>query len=185
MPALLALVTTFLFIALLLAFPRLRDRGFKGRNWMLARALFPSWRFFEQLGHVPKLSLRMIGAAGPGPWTECLPPEPRGAATLFLNPRGNLRMACNSLVEQLVTDLGDIPDEADPSGGSHDLERLVSYELVERLVRFQIQRSTVPYSGEQFQFRILAAVPGAGESLGEEILVSSVHRLRAEADHGI
>jgi hypothetical protein len=169
-------------VALLFAFPRLRERGLQGRYWMLVRALFPSWRFFEELGHVPKLSFRLATSDGvpSGAWQDALGHEPRPWAAFLLNARGNLRMASNSLVEQLVTDLAELPGEADAAR----FEESVSYELATCLVRSRILELKAASPGAKFQFRIVAAVPGRGETEeGEEILVSSFHEVGHEVGH--
>ncbi len=137
---------------------------------MLFRALFPSWRFFEELGRVPKLSFRIVGSSETE-WSECLAPERMGLGALFLNARGNLRMAGNSLVEQLVTDLSELEDGATDEAVTSS----VSYELVTRLVRSQVRELGGGGPGKRFQFRVVAAVPGATEREGEEILISSEH----------
>jgi hypothetical protein len=91
---------------------------------------------------------------------------------LFLNARGNLRMAENSLIEQLMTDLAELPDD-----GTSEFERSVSYELTTRLVRSRIRKLGAAASGARFQFRVLAVVPGHGEHEGEEALISPEHEI--------
>lgn len=171
MSSLLPLIACFALALALLAWPGLRERALPGRSWMLLRALFPSWRFFEELGHVPKVSFRILSAdSGAGPWQDAMGQATRSWSMLALNSQGNLRMAENSLIEQLMTDLADLPDE-----NTDDLERSVSYELAIQLVRSHIRALGAAVPGTRFQFRVIASVPGRNENVGEEALISSEH----------
>jgi hypothetical protein len=139
---------------------------------VLLRALLPSWRFFDRLGRVPILLARWSADGEEfGPWEPVNPPVDRGLGALVLNARGNLRMACNSLVERLVSDLEDLQDSG---GEERRFHESVSYRLVEDLVRF---RSRQEHDGANwFQFKIVQTEPGPGEERGgDEILVSLVH----------
>lgn len=165
-----------LFLGILLVFgfaPGFREREFKGRSWMLLRALFPSWRFFDRLGEVPRLWFRFVPGkegAATGEWKECLAPEARGSGTLFLNGRGNLRLAANSLLEQLLVDAADLP-----AGKDAAILDSVSYELTRRLVAYRIRSQCA--MGDRFQFKITVAEPGRDESRGEDVLLSIVHEV--------
>jgi hypothetical protein len=138
------------------------------------RALFPSWRFFEDLDWVPRLWVRVLPANDfQEPWKECFAPESRGAASLFLNARGNLRMAAHSLVERFVAEIGESTDE-----DMSRIEASVSYELVTRLVRYRLKEMGETQPGKKFQFKIVSAVPGKLErSSDEELLISRVHEI--------
>ena len=126
----------------------------EGRGLALLRALFPSWRFFEDTGQFPQLFYRV----GSGPWLDGLQGRPRTVFSIFLNPAGNFLFAGNSLVDQLISDIGDTPDEK-----LSEISGTVSYQLVKRFVRHQVGS----VSGPEFQFKIVQD--------GEEILVSPVH----------
>ena len=77
---------------------------------------------------------------------------------MFFNPRGNLRLACLSLVERLL-------DEEEVTKESS------SYRFVENLVRYHLRKSEAEYiSGTRFQFKIT--------SDGEDALVSVEHSIR-------
>lgn len=166
------LLIGFALAVVLATFPGLRERRVKGRSWVFLRALFPSWRFFEELGEVPGLKFRMVqdGDADRG-WTECFASEPRRARMLFLNSRGNLRLAANSLIEQLTDDLSEMPD-----GTESEIINSVSYALVTRLVRFRIREMGRARPGEHFQFKVVSAVLGK-ESVAEDIMISAAHEV--------
>jgi hypothetical protein len=128
--------------ALLVLLPR---RLVHGESWTLLRCLFPAWRFFEDIAPAPRLRYR-VGRDGTtfGAWIDALPVPPRGAAALFHDPEGNLFLACQSLVERLVADLEDC-DEA-------QARALVSYRLVQRLVRARILAADGGNAAEVYQF---------------------------------
>jgi hypothetical protein len=141
------------------------------------RVLFPSWRFFEDLQWVPRLWFREVQGDRVGEWQACYPPEPRSVFNLFLNPRGNLRLAAQTLVEQMASDAMDLPPGRESSFSSS-----VSYRLVLRLVQYRIRELGIPASDTDIQFRVTAEVPGqvSPNGLGEEILTSEVHGVRDE-----
>lgn len=177
------LAVFFAAVVWLAALSRFRSRYLPGRALSLLRALFPSWRFFEDLDLVPVLQFRLDGESGP--WRPCLASQKRSWSSLLVNARGNLRMACNSLVEQLVSDAQEVGDgDADSFGES------VSYLLAVRLVRSRIRemrvsgdlRPSVEGEGDRFQFRVRMARPGEGDTdegaMGSDngvVLVSRVH----------
>jgi hypothetical protein len=74
--------------------------------------------------------------------------EPRALSALILNARGNLQLACQSLVEQLHGDLQTIP--------SADVTQLVSYQLVNNLVASRITADPELGAGHRYEFRIVA-----------------------------
>ena len=167
---LLILLIGFGLVVLLGFLPGLRDREFKGWAWKLFRVFFPSWRFFQELGSVPVLRFKILENPG-GEWIRCLEPAPRGWGSLFLNAKDNLRMAANSLVEQLIDDMSELQDE-------DEVESSVSYELVTRLVRFRIREARLAQAGQSFQFKVTAVTPGTGEkNEGEDLLISAAHRV--------
>ena len=138
--------TLLLLCALLLWLVRSPRREVRSQSLSLLRAVFPAWRFFEEIADVPALSHRLIGPdAAPGPWVNTLQAPVRTLGMLFLNAAGNLYLAQQSLVEQLAAQLEDEP-ERDPTQST-------SYRLVQALV---IQRIRADQSvGEgQYQFQL-------------------------------
>ena len=84
-------------------------------------------------------------------WEPVLTAPPRKWTAIVFHSQGNLHLACQSLVERLVTEINDLPD-----GGSLGADN-VAYGLVKNLVATRA-------AGRPFRFRIL--------SEGEEILLS-------------
>jgi hypothetical protein len=136
----------------------------------LLRSLFPSWRFFD--ANEPSLCLyaRVLqGEREIAPFAPLLPAHGRGALALLFNPRGNLLLACHSLLDRLVSELaerGPTPIE--------EAERLVSYRLVQNLALRLLAREPSTL-GLQYQLKLEATGPEPGER--EELLLSPLYPL--------
>ena len=131
-------------LALLVRLPR---RDVRSPALALLRSLFPAWRFFEALDPGPLLSYRVALPDGSqSAWLAALPPpEPH---RLLLNARGNLRLACQSLVEQFASEL---------AAGPAVPEQLVSFWLVDALVQDCVVRAHA--DAQRYQFRLSAREP--------------------------
>lgn len=135
----------------------------KSPPYFWARALFPSWRFFEELGPLPRLHFRIRDTGGAfGSWISSRRAVPRGVGALLLHAEGNLELACNTLVEQLVADLGD--HEVGEAAG---LSETVSYQLTRNLVEFRIREGSPERTSCEFQFKVT--------SDSEDLLISAIH----------
>ena len=135
-------------LALLVRLPRSEVRA---PRLALFRSLFPAWRFFEALDPGPLLCYRVALPDGSrSAWLPALPPpEPH---RLLLDARGNLRLACQSLVEQFAAEL---------DAGPAVPEQLVSYWLVDALVQNRVALAHA--DAERYQFRLSAREPGDPE----------------------
>lgn len=134
-------------------------RPLPGRAASLLRVLVPSWRFFEDVCEQPSLYIRNGDSpTRMGPWRECLPLASPQVLDLLSNPEGNLALACNGVLQQLL---------ADSAWMSADqLHQSVSYRLTRQLVIY-FQRPD-----GYFQFKLCAALPGEAP---EDVVISSVH----------
>ncbi|HKU43676.1 MAG TPA: hypothetical protein VJR89_36205 [Polyangiales bacterium] len=116
-------------------------------TWTLLRVLFPSWRFFEDIAPGPTLHYSVAPPGQPfGPWHAAQPYISRSPFQLLLNARGNLWLAYQSLIDQLWNEL-DESSTVDPT-------RLVSYQLVQRLVLVELLSPTERASGTRYRFRL-------------------------------
>jgi hypothetical protein len=123
-------------------------RPLRGKVWTYLRCLFPSWRFFEDVEPGPMLEFRVEpGGAPPTAWQAALPAADR--AGLLLNARGNLRLAYQSLVEQLLDELDGVEQEAAP--------QLATYRLVQRLVEERARASGSAVPGARYRFRLCSS----------------------------
>lgn len=166
--ALLALVV----LAFLVWLPR---HGVRARSWALFRCLLPSWRFFEQIEHVPALRFRVAphGDDWSG-WRDALTVPPRPVSSLWLNADGNLHLASRSLIEHLVADL----DALDELGRATD--ELVSYRLVCALVEQRVRAVLQPEPALRYQFclsEVKTRFDGTAMVVAPEaaLFLSSVH----------
>lgn len=137
-----------------------------GNGWSALRVLFPSWRFFEDVGSALSLEHRYQLANGEiSEWSCVLTrPSPRWYSFIF-NPAGNLFLAEQSLLQRLEEEIG----SSDPTR-SEELEHTVSFQLVTRLVRFTLRERGIECS--RFQFRIGRS--NAGEA-PEYFVVTSLY----------
>lgn len=95
---------------------------------MRLRALLPSWRFFDRAVAAPALLVRIAD----GPW-QPLPVPPRRFWCWAFAPAGNLALAYQSAVEQLVAQIDELDDSTD-----HDdpkITSLVGWALVNDIAR--------------------------------------------------
>ena len=149
-------------IGICLALVLLPRRTVDARALALLRCFLPSWRFFEEIEPGPTLEYAVAPSGGDfGDWKVALAPEPRTALALVLNARGNLALAQQSLVEQLWSEL----DER----GETPATALVSYALVEALVRASVLQAEERAPGTRFRFRL--------RSSGEPDSESDVHEV--------
>jgi len=153
------------YFAALVVVALVRTVPVKSRGIQRLRAFFPSWRFFDEVGAVPRLLVRIGAGDDLGPWQPCLGTAPRRWSAPFVNPEPNLLLAYGSLLSQLVADIDELPD-------GDEVEDLVSYQLTHRLVR---ARRDIP-PGAHYQFRIALVAPGAEPTDDDDTLVSQVYQ---------
>jgi hypothetical protein len=139
-------------------------------KWALLRILIPSWRFFEDLGDVPELLYRTKDSSGLfSPWLPCLKKPKRGIGSLFLNAKGNLFLASQSLLDQTIHHINDCKSET-------DFSETTSYQMILQLVAQTI--SSQKMTGiETFQFKIHISGNRLSDSTTYEALISMEHPL--------
>ena len=137
------------FVFLLASLLR-RGKVISGPWLFLLRSFFPNWRFYHGLGFQPRLFVRIMNDTGQWqPWHMFMPRAAFHLGDLLHNPQNNLMLAHQNLVDHLSADVQTLPDEGDVRG-------LVTYQLVERLVRSLLQPDAL-----QFQFQLRLVPPGA------------------------
>jgi hypothetical protein len=162
-PLALALLS-LLAAGLLVWLPR---RVLRGHSWALFRGLLPAWRFFDSIEPVPALHFRYAAHADDwSDWHDALPVPARTLASLLSNPAGSLHLACQSLIEHLVSDL------EDAKRFDRDRAELVSYRLVCALVEQRVRMALPASPGLRYQFRLAGAERGPAPSL-----LSDVHAI--------
>lgn len=160
-----------LFLTAIIALSMIKTAAVPGRTLSLFRALFPSWRFFEDTTEVPVLFYRVAASNEKfGQWRPGLKKPNRHWYSIFLNPEGNLFLAYVGLLEQLLHDAAEIPPEQ-----AERLADSVSYQLTKNLVLQQILE-THRSENLRFQFKICSLLQGASEDKLEDALISATHQ---------
>lgn len=141
------------FLFLLLSLTR-RGKVISGPWWFLLRSFFPNWRFYHGAGHQPRLLWRTADRQGRwSEWTMFMPRAQIAWGTLFHNPRNNLTLAEQNLVDHLSFDLASLPEDG-------DVRSLVTYQMVQRLTRWLIDCEGLSPAQYQFQLRLVPAMAG-------------------------
>lgn len=152
-----ALLIAAYFVFLLASLPR-RGQVISGPWLFLLRSFFPNWRFYHGLGHQPRLFIRILDDSGQWqPWEMFMPRARFHLSDLVHNPRNNLLLANQNLVDHLSADIQAMHDD-------DDVRELVTYQLVNRLAHAMVRTHARQY---QFQLRLVPphAVPDESMAL--------------------
>lgn len=127
----------------------------------LFRAFFPSWKFFDDAGSLPKLSYQIEGQSD---WVE-VSGKPRWRwFHLFINPVGNFNHALDSLIDQLLIEA--------LSANPETLSESAPYRLVQNWARRQVRQSQSRDTATRFQFKISISLPTP-----DDVLISQWHEV--------
>ena len=137
----------------------LRGRVISGPWLFLLRSFFPNWRFYHGFGVQPRLFLRTLDTHGQWQtWTVFMPRAPFHLSDLLHNPRNNLMLANQNLVDHLSADIQTLPDDK-------DVRELVTYQLVSRLARELLSAQNGQISQFQFQLRLVPPLQEPNEEM--------------------
>jgi hypothetical protein len=169
-----------IYFAVIALLATLKPRYIPGRAIYLFRALFPSWRFYEDICEVPMLHFRWQNGTDTEEFaTDWVPawgaPE-RSWSALMLNPSGSFVFACQGLLNQVESDIDEIG-----TGEHQEFANSVSYRLLQKLVLHQMRKRPESRAARRYQFKLTAATQGE-EQTGEDVLISAVHLIEASAD---
>ncbi len=132
--------------------------------WLfLLRSFFPKWQFFHSLVLTPRLYFRHQTGEEWSDWRKFTPRAKRRLIHLVHNPQVNLALSEQNLVELLTNDLPSCEDDAAAL-------RLVSYRMVDRLVRLKI--GVMP-GFCAYQFRICLERPGVLADVERDMVLLS------------
>ena len=144
--ALIAAYFVFVFGSLLL-----RGREVSGPWWYLLRSFFPNWRFYHGFGSQPRLFTRTQQPDGEwSEWQMFMPRAKLSPRDLFHNPRNNLLLANQNLVDHLAFDIQTLPEQQSAS-------ELVSYQMVTRLAHSLVTQQGL--TGRNWQFQVAQVPP--------------------------
>ena len=140
------------------------------------RAVVPAWRFFDRATTSPALLVRFAADTGElGAWSSIHEARRPHRLRWLFAPHDNLALAYQSVVDQLVAELGELDVEESPDGRAGELAAetdpavvgLVSYELVTRIARVHVP------GGVRFQWKIVVAGEVAA-NVDEDYVMSEV-----------
>lgn len=142
MTFLLVLYFTFLILFLFWA-----NKSLDSKSLFLFRSIFPNWKFFDQIGPLPRLyfRLKMHDSEGWRDWESFHSPQVLRLRNIFVNSEINLALFQQSLVHQLLGDLSSLSEA--------ELEESSSYRLVHRLILNRLYSATAEIKAYQFQIR--------------------------------
>ncbi len=142
------------FLFLLISLKR-RGQVISGPWLFLLRSFFPNWRFYHGPGNQPRLFWRIQDENQQ--WTDWHMFMPRATfhvSDWFHNPRNNLSLANQNLVDHLSADIIAMPDDG-------DVRDLVTYHMVMQLTRHLINGESLSTqltpTHYQFQLRLIPA----------------------------
>jgi len=154
--SLLVLAAYFLFLLISL---KRRGHVISGPWLFLLRSFFPNWRFYHGPGNQPRLFWRIQDENQH--WTEWRIFMPRAQfhwSDWLHNPRNNLTLANQNLVDHLSADIAAMPDDG-------DVRDLITYHLVLQLARHLITSESLTPSHYQFQLRLVPAYESPNEDM--------------------
>lgn len=125
------------------------------------RVLVPAWRFFDRAAAAPYLLVRWAAPGGQlGAWMP-LDGGPRGATSWAFSPHGNLFLAYQSVIEQLVAEVAEV-DIAAPAADDVETDPAItgrlSYALVSAIARAHLPPPLRGQPGARLQWKLV--VPG-------------------------
>jgi hypothetical protein len=151
----------------------LDPRQVKNHKLHLLRAFLPSWKFFEDIGSIPLLFFRVAPKDRDlSSWLPCWVKPKRKLRALFLNPEGNFTLACESLLQQLMSDLQEMDEK-----NLQKIEETPIYELIQNLVRFQIANQFSNTSHLQYQFKVCVRHLDSLTKETEDVLISPLYEI--------
>jgi len=140
------------FVFLLISLKR-RGKVINGPWLFLLRSFFPNWRFYHGPGDQPRLFWRVQDVDSQ--WSEWQMFMPRAQfhwLDWIHNPRNNLTLANQNLIDHLSADIAAMPEES-------DVRDLLTYQLAQQLTRYLISSAdTVLSAPVRYQFK-LSLVP--------------------------
>lgn len=167
--SLILLLCVFLYFILIVVFSLFKktSQGINNPYLNLIKPLIPSWKFYDDFEETRLLFYRAKASeeetfSGWAPLYQ----NPRSSfASFFVNHHGNLVLAAQSHIQQLLHDI-------EFSGPDRPFEETLSYKITKNLVTYAI-RNKYP-SGFTYQFK-LAAVDELARPK-EDILISPIYQ---------
>lgn len=123
----------------------------------LLRIFIPSWRFFDELGQITTVfhRTRLADQSDFGPWKKSILKPTQSPAAFLFNPAGNLYLATQAVVQQLMVDIQNLKNEADTTS----LEQFSSFQLLQKHIELQLRKTNPQLVPLFFQIKISVTDP--------------------------
>ena len=146
------------FVFLIISLKR-RGKVISGPWLFLLRSFFPNWRFYHGPGNQPRLFWRVQDENQHwSEWQMFIPRAQFHWLDWLHNPRNNLTLANQNLVDHLSADIAAMNDD-------EDVRNLVTYQLVQQLTRYLISDDSITPTHYQFQLRLIPAYESPDETM--------------------
>jgi hypothetical protein len=146
------------FVFLIISLKR-RGKVISGPWLFLLRSFFPNWRFYHGPGNQPRLFWRVQDESKHwSEWRMFIPRAQFHWRDWLHNPRNNLTLANQNLVDHLSADIAAMDDD-------EDVRNLVTYQLVQQLTRYLISDDAITPMHYQFQLRLIPAYESPDETM--------------------
>lgn len=131
------------------------------------KLIIPSWRFFDKAGYIAKLEYRTKSAQSDCSEWIVWPTKPiLNIWSLFINARGNLYLAQQALIEQLLEDARSLQKNKT----NNSLENTTSYKLILNALRAEIGKDS---KDTFFQFKVSLKTFSLDKPVVDEVILSS------------
>lgn len=138
------------------------------------RGFFPSWRFFDKYGQVPRLFYQEASEESSleqAPWCELLPQGQLSTLSLVYNPEHNLKLFIDTLLRQLLLELQSVETTQVSS-----ITQTTSYQVLRKTVE---QKLTESSARQFYRFKVSVGLPGFAEPAGEVLIASTIYQVGA------
>jgi hypothetical protein len=142
----------------------------------LFRSFFPSWKFFEEFGELPKLFVRWgSNETQLGDWAQAFIPLERSWQSFFLNPEVNMRHLNETLLQQLKNESEKYLNSNDTIAFEGSSAFLITKSLALEFVQQQASSRTTPLPTKYFyQFKVSGVLPGNNQTPPDDFIYSPI-----------
>lgn len=144
-------------------------RRFNSRYMFIFRIFFPSWKFFDDSGVMYAITYRTCAKMEEMEsthWVACPPKLERSWYQLLVNPKGNIALACDSVVQHLSASVNEVIDN-----DSHvQLSNSVSYKVAQNMVLYFCRQT-----GDEHRFYQFKLTEHSRDTADTDVMISPIY----------